>query len=552
MNDIQSMRRDYVRRRRSRHLQQWSFGALLAGSFLLALWPMGAEVCLLAAAVLMFLRTRFDRDFHLRRLPMDLPAGIFVFLSGLSVLVSPDRGFSFYNWYNLVVVYLLIYLAAGQLVRSAQDAGRLFAALGASAVACVLYGLWQAVFGISASDVSWVDAQAFPELTKRIFSTWVNPNIFAGYLDAALCIAFGFFVKVGGREKRTLLGVLMLALLVCLALTYARGALLVLTVIVAGYGLLRDWRVLAVFAVVAGGALAFDPVLLDRVGSVFTKLDTSSEMRLAFWESTIAMIQDHPFLGIGWGAYWMVYPTYDFYMQGEYIKIVHAHNLYLNYAAEIGLPGAVAFLWYFFGSMFVALRARFAEPEPLPAEASPFALQDEGGDAELKAVQDILNPREKVVPGWQWHRLWQWTDAQILGGASLGIGLAIVSVALNGFTDDLLFNIPTSMLLWLLMGTAGALALLPGYRGWQRRRLLQHVAAQPSRDLDRMAGREPTGAAPESEEKAKSVAVEKQMVPEAKNKVAENEKDDAKAEEQKEAQADGKDSQSAQDVQGDH
>ena len=80
MNDIQSMRRDYVRRRRSRHLQQWSFGALLAGSFLLALWPMGAEVCLLAAAVLMFLRTRFDRDFHLRRLPMDLPAGIFVFL----------------------------------------------------------------------------------------------------------------------------------------------------------------------------------------------------------------------------------------------------------------------------------------------------------------------------------------------------------------------------------------------------------------------------------------------------------------------------------------
>ena len=125
-------------------------------------------------------------------------------------------------------------------------------------------------------------------------------------------------------------------------------------------------------------------------------------------------------------------------------------------------------------------------------------------------------------------------------------------MALNGFTDDLLFNIPTSMLLWLLMGTAGALALLPGYRGWQRRRLLQHVAAQPSRDLDRMAGREPTGAAPKSEEKAKSVAVEKQMVPEAKNKVAENEKDDAKAEEQKEAQADGKDSQSAQDVQGDH
>ena len=38
---------------------------------------------------------------------------------------------------------------------------------------------------------------------------------------------------------------------------------------------------------VAVGLLVVDPVLYERLSSVFTKVDTSSEMRLAFWESTI-------------------------------------------------------------------------------------------------------------------------------------------------------------------------------------------------------------------------------------------------------------------------
>ena len=38
----------------------------------------------------------------------------------------------------------------------------------------------------------------------------------------------------------------------------------------------------------------------------------------------------------------------------------------------------------------------------------------------------------------------------------LGVGLALVSVALGGLTDDVVFNIPTSMLLW--MGCALAMA----------------------------------------------------------------------------------------------
>ena len=155
-------------------------------------------------------------------------------------------------------------------------------------------------------------------------------------------------------------------------------------------------------------------------------------MRLAFWESTVAMIQDHPFLGIGWGAYWMVYPEYDFYLQGANVLIVHAHNIYLNYMAEIGIPGAVAFFWFFFGTMVMALRTHFPEM-----------------------------PVRKLRGAFRWERLWtDWEESDILAGLSQGIGLAVLSVALNGLTDDLLFNIPSSMLLWMIAALAGVLSCM--------------------------------------------------------------------------------------------
>ena len=127
-----------------------------------------------------------------------------------------------------------------------------------------------------------------------------------------------------------------MACLACLAMTYARGAFLTIVVILAGYGILRDKRILLAVIVVIAGILLLDPVLLERMKTAFSVADTSSEMRIAMWESTVQMIMDHPLLGIGWGAYWMVYPLYDTYIVDGSVTLVHAHNIYLNYPAEIG------------------------------------------------------------------------------------------------------------------------------------------------------------------------------------------------------------------------
>ena len=438
-DSFQERRRVLRRRRWGGRMARMMMYAVIAEAFLIPLAPLAAMVALLLGCAAMLLRLRIDRSFHLRRLPYDAPALLFVVIGLLSVAVAPDKAFSFYNFYHLVPIYALTYLLVGQTLRKTRELQRVAFAMALSAALVILYGFYQFIFGIDISSMKWVDGEAFPELSKRVFSTWENPNILAGYLDIVACIAVGL-IGVLQRGWRILAILLLAATLACLGMTYARGACLVVAVVLAGYGALRDWRILLGIVVVGAGALLVDPVLADRLLSVFTRVDTSSEMRIAFWESTVAMVMDHPFLGIGWGMYFMVYPEYDFYLQGAPVQIVHAHNMYLNYAAEIGIPGALSFLWFFFGSLVLALR--------VPRKTPPWEAVLAAHEHAWKTVADVR------------AALGRWRRRRFVEGLSTGLGLAFISVALNGLTDHLLFNIPSSMLLWMLAAmTAAAYAI---------------------------------------------------------------------------------------------
>lgn len=396
----------FQRRRNLLSLAQLNFLSLRGAAFFVALWPAAAVVFLLVGGGLWLIRLKVDPELHFRRLPFDRLVLLFAAISGLSVFVSPDRAFSFYNYYNLVGIYLLAYFLTGQLVREEEQLRRIMEALAIGAGIVVIYGFYQCIVGIDTSQMKWVDGEAFPDLRKRIFSTWENPNILAGYLNEAICFTFTFFMAGKERLERILLGAGLLALVGCLLMTYARGAFLSIAVVIGVYGILRDWRVLIACVGVGALALAIEPLFADRLLSAFSAADTSAEMRLALWESTLEMIFDHPVMGIGWGAYWMVYPQYDFYINDTAVKIVHAHNMYLHFAAEIGVFGAIAYFWTFFGTMRLALKKR-------------------EGTAFLQTFRT-------------------------------GAGLALLSVALGGLTDDVVFNIPTSILLWMLLALTAA------------------------------------------------------------------------------------------------
>lgn len=346
--------------------------------------------------------------FEWHKTPFDFPIIIFTVIAFLSILVSPDPAFSFYNCYNLVGRYVLIYYLAAQSFYQADDDQLkiLLGSLGLSLLIVLIYGFMQAFLGIglNSTEMAWTDEAMFPGLKTRVFSTWENPNLLGGYFDLIMGLLAGVFLLIKQKNIRIIVGVLFCITAICLTLTYARGACLSIAIVIGLYGMIYNRKILIALLALIAVLLISDTTLVERLTSVFTKMDTSSEMRLAFWESTVAMILDHPLLGIGWGAYFMVYPNYDYYMQGNFIKIVHAHNMYLNIMAEIGLFGFVSYLVFFFGVIYKAFRAKATK----------------------------LN---------------NWVKGYLLG---LSFGMA--ALAINGFTDYVLFNAELSMMVWSLAG----------------------------------------------------------------------------------------------------
>jgi putative inorganic carbon (hco3(-)) transporter len=77
--------------------------------------------------------------------------------------------------------------------------------------------------------------------------------------------------------------------------------------------------------------------------------------RLAHWQAAQNMFREHPWLGVGIGNYAAVYPAYRLPRWTD--PLGHAHNYYLNVAAEAGLVGLGAYFLFWGAAMWLAARA---------------------------------------------------------------------------------------------------------------------------------------------------------------------------------------------------
>lgn len=203
---------------------------------------------------------------------------------------------------------------------------------------------------------SWVDPERFPLLRRRMYSTLENPNLLGAYLLMIISALSSFFLYEKKGRRKYIFGIVLLVLLTCLALTYSRGAWVAAGGIVAGLAIFHDKRFGLLFLLVPIGLLFYHGQIAERFLSLFRGDDTSVDLRFALWESTRAMIEEHPLLGIGWGSYFLAYPDYNFFIQNDNVLIFHAHNMYLNMLAEVGIPGGLAFLAAFFAQGIIAYR----------------------------------------------------------------------------------------------------------------------------------------------------------------------------------------------------
>ena len=107
------------------------------------------------------------------------------------------------------------------------------------------------------------------------------------------------------------------------------------------------WFLLAIPVGMAGvlaGILVKGPTqVFQYLLSVNNPVGIAVALRLDMWSRALVMIRDMPFTGIGLNTFPVIQSSfYPGYLLGPE---PHAHNLYIQTALDLGLPGLVAFFW---------------------------------------------------------------------------------------------------------------------------------------------------------------------------------------------------------------
>ncbi len=300
--------------------------------------------------------------------PFTKPAAGFFLCSFGSILFSYDRAFSLFNWIFLPVMYAALYVMVVTYANTRRAEKHLFRVMFYAAICVVLYGLFQFTHIQTMSDAiaaqDWVDPERFPLLFRRFYSTLENPNLCAGYLLMLISLIGARGLLEPKKERKWTQLAFTGVLILCLLLTYSRGAWVSLGVMAAVLGWLYDRRIWLAFLLVPVVLLVYHGQITERFLSLFSGEDTSTILRFALWESTAAMIEEHPILGVGWGAYFKAYPEYNFFMSDPEVIIFHAHNMYLSILAEIGIPGGLFYFILFFAHLAACVKLYKTATDP--------------------------------------------------------------------------------------------------------------------------------------------------------------------------------------------
>jgi O-antigen ligase len=132
-----------------------------------------------------------------------------------------------------------------------------------------------------------------------------------------------------------------------LAFTYSRNAWLGLVAGILGLVATARRAGLIALTVVALGLLAAavsPATVVERARSLADPRDATFRDRVAMWRAGLAMIADHPILGVGPGQ---VRAWYPHYRRPEAVRpsTGHLHNSPIHLAAERGLPALGVWIW---------------------------------------------------------------------------------------------------------------------------------------------------------------------------------------------------------------
>jgi len=279
---------------------------------------------------------------------LNLPIAAFVFIGFLSVLTSVSLKLSIEGFFFKLFEWIMIYFMVVEVVSSRKKLNRILVVLFFSACVAAADGIFQFITG---ADF----VRQYTLSRSAISASFHNANDFAGWLvmlmPVFLSLAYFWRDKWISSERykhfrkaaRPALWVLTSFLMICLALTYSKGAWITAILALLFIGFLKSRKLLiTVIALVLILPFIAPNSMKERALQIFESGDSSSVgVRTNLWREASHIIKDHPLTGCGLNTYSIVAPGYKVTEKTGF----YPHNSYLHMAAETGLLGLGAFLW---------------------------------------------------------------------------------------------------------------------------------------------------------------------------------------------------------------
>jgi len=250
-----------------------------------------------------------------------------------------------------------------------------------TAYALIASGVLQALYGGMASLQSLGDVAT---------GTFVNRNHYAGYLTMCLSVGIGVLIaSLSGEQNQSwsrffrnmlqwvitpkmALRLGLVLMVVALVLTRSRmgnSSFFMSMLITGAIGLLLAKRATKSMVILLISLVAIDVFIVGtyfgtrRVVERIAQTTAQTEDRDEVAGYALNMWKDYPVFGSGLGSFAVVFPRYS--EDGTAASYAHAHNDYLEFAAETGLLGLSLLGLMVAMSFAAALRAQYLRRDPL-------------------------------------------------------------------------------------------------------------------------------------------------------------------------------------------
>jgi putative inorganic carbon (HCO3(-)) transporter len=179
----------------------------------------------------------------------------------------------------------------------------------------------------------------------------INPNAFAGTLCLFVPLAVTMFIYFKSRTNRRgatfFLAFCLAVMVVLIFVSMSIGSWIALFVSVWFVFMARKWTKASfyVFVLIAVLLVVFNLRIFPEFNQA---AQDKYEIRIALWSEGVEAVSEKPWFGAGLNQFRM--------RPGVKYELSHAHNHLIHTAAELGIPGLVAYLSILLGAGYMCIR----------------------------------------------------------------------------------------------------------------------------------------------------------------------------------------------------